>query len=309
MNAETTIETQAELLPQEPAETPAAIVQHAPAPKQELVLPADSSAAILTIIGRAASDPACDMDKMERLLQMKRDLDAETAKKAFTEALHGFQSECPQIHRGNWIVVKGEKRSRFAAYEDMMKTVQPVMQKWGFSATFDTATNAQGRICSVTCTLSHIGGHSVQSNFPVMPDESGSKNSIQAIGSALSYGKRYSLGAVLGLVFTDEDDDGRETSAAAEAREEIAVELPEKAKAKAASKNAGDTAESPEEIRERNIAAIRAMMREHQLIDEDLTIDLNRILKKDLPDWTDATDAQIARLATEEGFKNVAQLA
>lgn len=310
MNADqTTIDTQAELIPDEP-EKPAAIVQHQPEARQELALPQDTGAAMLAIISRAASDPSCDVDKMERLLQMKERMDASNAKKAFAEALHGFQSECPQIHRGKWIEVKGEKRSRFAAYEDMMTTVQPVMQKWGFSATFDSNTNAQnGRICSVTCTLSHIGGHSVQSTFPVMPDETGSKNSIQAIGSALSYGKRYSLGAVLGLVFTNEDDDGKATSAAAEAREEIAVELPPKARAKADSKPAPQ--EDPEASRQRNIETIRAMMDEHGLVDEDMTKDLNRALgpKSDLPEWTDAPDKVLARLATKDGFANVAQLA
>ncbi len=40
------------------------------------------------------------------------------------------------------------------------------------------------------------------------PDTSGSKNSIQAIGSTVSYLQRYTLFAILGLASTDQDNDG-----------------------------------------------------------------------------------------------------
>ena len=39
-------------------------------------------------------------------------------------------------------------------------------------------------------------------------DTSGSKNSIQAIGSTVSYLERYTLYAILGLASADQDDDG-----------------------------------------------------------------------------------------------------
>lgn len=279
----------------EPIEVKGELVTGEPDQKHELALPSDSSAAMLAIIHRAASDPSVDVAKMQQLLDMKERIDAGNAKKAFTEALHGFQSECPQIHRGGSIVVNGQMRSRYAPYEETMKVVQPFMQKWGFSATFDTQCDERGIISGVTCTLAHTEGHSVTSSFPVMPDKSGAKNDIQAIGSALSYGKRYSLGAVLGLVFTDEDDDGRATSALAEAKSAVAIKTP-------ASKRQQQQVDSAEIKRDADIATIRKMMADAKLEDEDVTVSLNVALESDLPHWTDASDKVIARLATTEGF-------
>ena len=42
-------------------------------------------------------------------------------------------------------------------------------------------------------------------NFPF--DTSGGKNNIQAAGSAISYGKRYTMSALLNITTHDEDDD------------------------------------------------------------------------------------------------------
>ena len=43
----------------------------------------------------------------------------------------------------------------------------------------------------------------------VQADKSGSKNVIQAVGSAVTYGQRYTLIGALGITTADEDIDGR----------------------------------------------------------------------------------------------------
>jgi hypothetical protein len=58
------------------------------------------------------------------------------------------------------------------------------------------------------CTLHHIAGAKRTATFFGPIDASGGKNPIQQIGSARSYGRRYTLMDVLGLV-TEDDDDGR----------------------------------------------------------------------------------------------------
>ena len=62
---------------------------------------------------------------------------------------------------------------------------------------------------SVTCTLTHSMGHSESVTMPpVAPDNSGKKNSIQQVASAITYLQRYSLLAITGLAAKDQDDDG-----------------------------------------------------------------------------------------------------
>lgn len=52
--------------------------------------------------------------------------------------------------------------------------------------------------------LAHTSGQWIKSYFPLNPVNMTS----QAIGSAMTYAKRYSLSAMLGIVSDDEDDDG-----------------------------------------------------------------------------------------------------
>jgi len=51
-------------------------------------------------------------------------------------------------------------------------------------------------------------GHSESTSIIGTADTSGGKNSIQGIGSAITYLQRYSLFSILGLAASESDDDG-----------------------------------------------------------------------------------------------------
>jgi ERF superfamily len=61
----------------------------------------------------------------------------------------------------------------------------------------------------VTCILTHQMGHSEETTLAGAPDNSGSKNSIQAIGSTVTYLERYTLLAATGLAAANGDNDGQ----------------------------------------------------------------------------------------------------
>ena len=52
-------------------------------------------------------------------------------------------------------------------------------------------------------------GHSEETTLKAPPDTSGSKNSIQAIGSTVTYLERYTLLAATGMAAAGMDNDGR----------------------------------------------------------------------------------------------------
>jgi hypothetical protein len=52
-------------------------------------------------------------------------------------------------------------------------------------------------------------GHSEETTLKAIPDTSGSKNSIQAIGSTVTYLERYTLLAAMGMAAAGMDNDGR----------------------------------------------------------------------------------------------------
>ena len=54
----------------------------------------------------------------------------------------------------------------------------------------------------------HESGQWLASECRMPYDNTGSKNTVQSMGSAITYARRYSLSALVGVV-ADDDDDGK----------------------------------------------------------------------------------------------------
>lgn len=164
------------------------------------------AAAIIQIIERAASNKDVDVDKLQKLLDMQERVMAKNAEMAFNAAMAEMQAELPVITERGEIRVGGVLRSKYARFEDINEAVKPILQKHGFAMTFKTDTTTVVKVFGI---LTHRAGHREQTDMVLPIDVSGSKNSVQAIGSSVSYGKRYVMEALLNLTSRGEDDDGR----------------------------------------------------------------------------------------------------
>lgn len=155
---------------------------------------------LIAVISRVATDPNCDLDKMERLLNMQERVMAKQAEQAFNAAMAAMQAEIPSIaERGTGHNIK------YATLEDILDTVRPIMHKYGFAVSFRIS---QVDRVTVTGVLMHKDGHREETSMTLAADTSGSKNAVQAIGSSVSYGKRYVLCAMLNIATRGEDDNG-----------------------------------------------------------------------------------------------------
>jgi len=143
-----------------------------------------------------------DVDKLEKLMHLQERYDANEAKKAFVTARAGFSGESVVILK----TAKGHN-SKYAKLGDELEIVTPLLSKHGLSHSW--VTNQDNGMITVTCVLTHEQGHSESTSLSSSPETSGSKNAIQAIGSAVSYLKRYTFEAICGLATTD--DDGQST--------------------------------------------------------------------------------------------------
>ena len=161
---------------------------------------------VLTVISRAAVDPKVDIDKMERLLVMQESIMDRQARSSFNRDMAKLQAEMPTIAKDGKIMVRDECRSTYAKFEDIVAATKPLLSKYGFSITF--ASDIDNSVLTVTGTISHREGHSETTSLPLPFDSSGAKNSVQAIGSSISYGKRYVFGMLTNVV-TGDDDDGQ----------------------------------------------------------------------------------------------------
>lgn len=183
---------------------------------------ASESATILQVIQRAAADPQCDIEKMERLMQMHERFQSRQAEQQYAEALASMQQELPSIaERGD-----AAKRYTYALWEDINEALKPILAKHGFALSFRIPRNDKG--VEVEGVLSHRAGHSERTSILLPADTSGNKNAVQAVASSVSYGKRYTAGALLNFTTHGEDDDAFSSVGQSSIDQQVVIDLLER---------------------------------------------------------------------------------
>lgn len=147
-----------------------------------------------------------DLDKLEKLLAMKERWDAIQAQKAFFAALGEFQIQCPEIRKAKEVNF-GNTKYFYAPLADIDRQIKKPLKDCGLTKRWEIQEPDEN--IEVTCIINHLDGHSERTSLKAKPDVSGSKNPIQARGSAIEYMKRYTLIGALGLTTADSDIDGR----------------------------------------------------------------------------------------------------
>lgn len=151
-----------------------------------------------------------DIDKMTKLMDLQERWEANEARKAFVSALTAFKSNPPKIVKDKLVefqTSKGTTRYKHALSGAASEEIGAALAVHAISHRWEVE-QLEGAKIRVTCVLTHALGHSERVSITASPDDSGGKNSIQAIGSTVSYLQRYSLFASCGLVPKDADDDG-----------------------------------------------------------------------------------------------------
>jgi hypothetical protein len=191
--------------------------------------------AMQSFIERASRDDSFNLDKFRELLVMQREENQLRARHEFNAAMAAVQSELQTIVRDR---ENTHTRSRYATLQTIDAAARPVYTRHGFSVRFGTAAAPWEGWVRVTCELAHVGGYSEQHHLDGPLDAAGSqgksnKTAIQAIGSTISYLRRYLLLLVLNLVTVDDDDDDGEASRRqpTNRREEINHDVPMRAAA------------------------------------------------------------------------------
>ena len=158
-------------------------------------------------IGQGAS-----IEVLEKLMALQERWERNQARRAFDAALAAAKAQIPIIAKNRQVGFDSKKAGAARTdywHEDLAeiaRTIDPILGQHGLSYRFRTTSNV-GEPITVTCIVSHRDGHSEENTLVGPRDESGNKNSIQAIGSTVTYLERYTLRAALGLA-SSKDDDG-----------------------------------------------------------------------------------------------------
>lgn len=158
-----------------------------------------------TMLERAITSGA-NVEVMEKLLALQERWEANQARKSFDAALSEIRDDLPAIIKTK-AANFGQGRAAYK-YEDlseMIDQLSPCLAMHGLSFRWRTESTAPDSV-TVSCILSHRDGHNESTSLTAKHDNSGGKNSIQAIGSVVTYLQRYTLKAALGIAASVDDD-------------------------------------------------------------------------------------------------------
>jgi hypothetical protein len=151
-----------------------------------------------------AVSQGADLDRLQKLMELKERWDAAQAKTAFNRALAAFKKNPPVVVKD---LLNKQYGSRYTSIGNLVNTVNAALGEHGLSASWEIEQDEE---ISVTCVLEHVDGHARRVTLSSTPDTSGSKNTLQQIRSTLTYLKIDTFEAVTGIAskIGAVDDDG-----------------------------------------------------------------------------------------------------
>ena len=153
------------------------------------------------------------IEQLEKLMALQERWEKKEARKMFYNALAKFQSEKPELKKDGITDIKTKSgaiiKYGWAKLPTIQKQIDPILSKHGLSYRYETIEESNK--ITIVCVLTHEAGHEERTKLTAGSDTSGSKNSIQALGSTNSYLQRYTLCNALALS-ADEDNDGNSSN-------------------------------------------------------------------------------------------------
>jgi hypothetical protein len=175
--------------------------------------PVSDTAAVIGVLERLARDPAVPMDRIERLMQVRKDIQNEAAEEAFNEAMSAVQSK---MHAVAADANNSQTKSEYASYHALDKAIRPIYSAEGLALSFDTEDSPKPEHVRVVCYVTK-GRYTRKYKADMPADGKGAKGGdvmtkTHAAGSAFTYGQRYLLKMIFNVAI-GEDDDGNAADA------------------------------------------------------------------------------------------------
>lgn len=169
----------------------------------------DTTAQMVSVIERMASNPAVDVDKLERLLAMQERIVLKQAETLFNDAMTACQAEMRPISAD---AENPQTRSKYATYAKLDRALRPIYTKHGFSLSFDEGDSPKPEHVRVLCYVAR-GGFTRTYRRDMPADGKGARGGdvmtkTHATGAAGSYGARYILKGIFNVAVGEDDTDG-----------------------------------------------------------------------------------------------------
>jgi hypothetical protein len=156
-----------------------------------------------------ATRQGAGIEQLERLMALQERYEKNEARKAYFAAMDEFKKNPPELEKNKHVKFNTTEFDH-ATLDHVTERIIAALSKVGISHSWKP-TQIDGKV-RVTCVLSHRAGHSEETTLEGPPDNSGSKNAIQAIAATVTYLERYTLLAATGLAVKGMDSDGHVTN-------------------------------------------------------------------------------------------------
>ncbi|HCC24822.1 MAG TPA: hypothetical protein DEP85_04850 [Holosporales bacterium] len=154
-----------------------------------------------------ALDKGADLGQLEKLLKIKKDYEADEARKIFASAFAQAQKKIASVIKTK---LNPQTHSKYAELSKVIETAKPVYTEEGFSVIFyegETATPENVRVCA---DILHTAGHKETYHYDVPLDGTGIKGNanmtkIHGKSSSVAYGRRYLMCMIWNIPTSDDD--------------------------------------------------------------------------------------------------------
>lgn len=162
----------------------------------------------------AAVAQKVDTDQLRELLAIKREHDADIARRAFAEAMSEAQAALPMVVKDR---ANLQTSSRYATMDAIVSACMPIVTGHGFSVSYGTDKTELPGCVGITMTVRHRAGHAESVRCDIPLDLTGiagktNKTALHAHGSTMTYGQRYLFKLFFNLA-TGDDTDGNQPDA------------------------------------------------------------------------------------------------
>jgi hypothetical protein len=187
-------------------------------PQQEIVAsePKQDSPT-LAIIAEAVKDPAVNTEKLSSIIDVMERLERRDGERAINAAL--AKLNLPHVKKNGKIPLPSGKDGQirevaFAKWEDVDTVIRPLLMAGGLSLSFTAPPRqSDGGGAAMIGRLSHVQGAFREAQISLPLDSGPGRNNLQAMGSTISYGKKYLAFMLLNIVTEGDDDDGQNAEA------------------------------------------------------------------------------------------------
>jgi hypothetical protein len=158
---------------------------------------------------KMAVDKNLDVEKLEKLIELKHREEERAAKIDFDHHFAEMQKQFPIVYKKKAVKNdKGKILYKYCPLHVLERAFRKIILDNGFSYRFGSHAGKEGTT-QPYCVVSGWG-HEVETPLDIpITKLTSATNRIQEYGAALSYGYRYAFCAAFGIVIAGEDNDGQ----------------------------------------------------------------------------------------------------